>query len=104
MKKLRQVKDKEIIKVITVVRRCGKSYLLQLFIKELISSGINQENIILINFDSAKYNNINKYSALDELVLNLTENIKGKVYLFFDEIQNFKFWEKSIVSYYVDLD
>lgn len=51
----------------------------KLFIKELISSGINQENIILINFDSAKYNNINKYSALDELVLNLTENIKGKV-------------------------
>lgn len=104
MKKLRQVKDKEIIKVITGVRRCWKSYLLQLFIKELISSGINQENIILINFDSAKYNNINKYSALDELVLNLTENIKGKVYLFFDEIQNVKFWEKSIVSYYVDLD
>ena len=75
-----------------------------IIIKELISSGINQENIILINFDSAKYNNINKYSALDELVLNLTENIKGKVYLFFDEIQNVKFWEKSIVSYYVDLD
>ncbi|WP_295723282.1 ATP-binding protein [uncultured Methanobrevibacter sp.] len=104
LEKLRQLKDKDIIKVITGVRRCGKSYLLELFIKELINNGIKQENIILINFDSGKYNNINEYSSLDELVLKLTEKIEGKVYLFFDEIQNVKFWEKSIVSYYVDLD
>ena len=50
MEKLRRLKDKDVIKVITGVRRCGKSYLLQLFIDELIDSGISEENIILINF------------------------------------------------------
>ena len=52
MEKLRRLKDKDVIKVITGVRRCGKSYLLQLFIYELIDSGISEENSILVNFDS----------------------------------------------------
>ena len=104
MEKLRRLKDKDVIKVITGVRRCGKSYLLQLFIDELIDSGISEENIILINFDSIKYKNIRRQDELDELVLDLINNIQGHMYLFFDEIQNVKFWEKSIVSYYTDLD
>lgn len=104
MEKLRRLKDKDVIKVITGVRRCGKSYLLQLFIDELIDSGISKENIILINFDSINYKNINHQSELDELVLDLTNNIEGHMYLFFDEIQNVESWEKSIVSYYTDLD
>ena len=104
MQKLRRLKDKDIIKVITGVRRCGKSYLLKLFINELIEEGINIENIILINFDSSKYKNIKHSNDLDELILNLTKNIEGHMYLFFDEIQNVELWERSILSYYVDLD
>ena len=104
MKKLRRLKDKDIIKVITGVRRCGKSYLLQLFIDELISSGIKKENIVLINFDDIEYKNIHNQSELDELVLDLTANVNGHMYLFFDEIQNVESWEKSILSYYVNLD
>lgn len=104
MQKLRRLRDKDIIKVITGVRRCGKSYLLKLFIEELIESGIPKENIILINFDSMEYSNIKHQSDLNELVLDLTKNLKGRMYLFFDEIQNVESWEKSIVSYYVDLD
>ena len=91
MEKLRRLKDKDVIKVITGVRRCGKSYLLQLFIDELIDSGISEENIILINFDSIKYKNIRRQDELDELVLDLINNIQGHMYLFFDEIQNVKF-------------
>ena len=84
MEKLRRLKDKDVIKVITGVRRCGKSYLLQLFIDELIDSGISEENIILINFDSIKYKNIRRQDELDELVLDLINNIQGHMYLFFD--------------------
>lgn len=80
MEKLRCLKDKEVIKVITGVRRCGKSYLLQLFIDELIDSGISKENIILINFDSIKYKNIRRQDELDELVLDLINNIQGHMY------------------------
>ena len=104
MEKLRHLRNKDIIKVITGVRRCGKSYLLQLIIDELIETGVNKENIVLINFDSGEYNNIESSLELDELVLNLVKPLSGCVYLFFDEIQNVKGWERSIVSYYVDLD
>ena len=62
------------------------------------------QNIVLINFDSGEYNNIESSLELDELVLNLVKPLSGCVYLFFDEIQNVKGWERSIVSYYVDLD
>lgn len=104
MEKLRRLKDKDVIKVITGVRRSGKSYLLQLFINELMERGISKDNIILINFDSGEYKNIYYQSDLDELVHKLTNNVEGHMYLFFDEIQNVQFWEKSILSYYVDLD
>ncbi len=104
MEKLRRLKDKDIIKVITGVRRCGKSYLLKLFMDELIESGIKEENIIFINFDSGQYKNITEHFDLDELMMDLTLNIDGHMYLFFDEIQNVNFWEKSILSYYTDLD
>ena len=104
MEKLRHLRNKDIIKVITGVRRCGKSYLLKLINDELIETGVNKENIVLINFDSGEYNNIESSLELDELVLNLVKPLSGCVYLFFDEIQNVKGWERSIVSYYVDLD
>lgn len=84
----------ELIKVITGIRRCGKSYMLGLIKEELIDRGIDEDNIILINFESAKYRNVSNARELDLLIESLVENINGKVYLFFDEIQNVKFWEK----------
>ena len=104
MNKIRPLIDNELIKVITGIRRCGKSYILNLIIEELKKEGINEENIILINLEDIKYNTIEDYKQLDELVLNLTENIKGKIYLLFDEIQNVKHWEKSINAYRVSFD
>jgi len=96
--------DKDTIKVITGIRRCGKSYMLNLIINELLELNINKNNIILINLESNKYNNLKNSPDLNELVFNKTKNLKGKVYLFFDEIQNIENWEKSINGFRVDLD
>ena len=96
--------DKDIIKVIVGVRRCGKSYLFNLIIEELIKRGINQDNIVLINFESAKYRNVSNPRELDFFVSDLTKGIDGKIYMFFDEIQNVDEWEKSINSFRVDYD
>lgn len=96
--------DKEPIKIIIGVRRSGKTYLLRSIHEELKSRGINEENIFLISFESMKYNKIENFKQLDELIMDLTKNTKGKIYLLFDEIQNVKNWEKSINAYRVDLD
>ena len=96
--------DKEPIKIITGVRRSGKTYLLKSIREELKTRGIKEENIFLISFESMKYNKIENFKQLDECIMNLTENTKGKVYLLFDEIQNVKNWEKSINACRVDLD
>ena len=78
--------DNELIKVITGVRRCGKSYMLGLIKEELINRGIDENNIILINFESAKYRNVSNARELDLLIESIIGDIVGKVYLFFDEI------------------
>ena len=96
--------DKEPVKIIIGVRRSGKTYLLKSIQEELKSRGINEENILLISFESLKYNKIENFKQLDELIMGLTKNTKGKIYLLFDEIQNVKNWEKSINAYRVDLD
>jgi predicted AAA+ superfamily ATPase len=96
--------DKEPVKIIIGVRRSGKTYLLKSIQEELKSRGINEENIFLISFESLKYNKIENFKQLDELIMGLTKNTKGKIYLLFDEIQNVKNWEKSINAYRVDLD
>ena len=94
--------DNELIKVITGIRRCGKSYMLGLIKEELIKRGVKEHNIIIINFDSKKYKNIKNNNELDKIVEKSIKNKKGKVYLFFDEIQNVKKWERSIAGYKVD--
>ena len=96
--------DNELIKVITGIRRCGKSYMLGLIKEELIKRGVKGHNIILINFDSKKYKNIKNNNELDKIVEKSIKNKKGKVYLFFDEIQNVKKWERSISGYKLDYD
>ena len=103
LNKIRPLIDNELIKVITGIRRCGKSYMLKLIIEELKSQGVNEENIILINLDDLKYNRIRDYKELDELIINLTKNIEGKIYLLIDEIQNVNKWEKSINAYKISL-
>ena len=99
MNKICKIIDNELIKVITGVRRCGKSYMLNLIIDKLIKQGIDENNIILINFDHPSYNKVENTRELDLLIENLVKDISGKIYFFFDEIQNVDQWEKSIVGY-----
>ena len=104
LEKIRRLIDTEPIKIITGVRRSGKTYLLRAIREELIGRGISKENIFLISFESQKYNKIQNFIELDECVNKLIKNTSGKIYLLFDEIQNITGWEKSINSYRVDFD
>lgn len=88
----------EIIKVLTGVRRCGKSSIMNLIAGELNANGIGEENIVYINLDKKPYNKIETADALDAAISqNITSN--GINYLFIDEIQNIKGFEKVINSW-----
>jgi len=95
--------DKEVIKVIVGVRRCGKSTLLKLFTAELKGRKIPSKNIIHINFESMKYRDITDYNLFyDYVAERIPEN--GKIYLLIDEPQNVAGWEKAVNSFKVDFD
>lgn len=104
LEKIVKLIDTEDIKVITGVRRCGKTVLLKQIIDELENRGIASENIIYISFESSKYKNIRNDDDLDEFIFSKTNNLNGKIYLLFDEIQKVKNWEVSLNSYRVDLE
>lgn len=85
--KLRALRDKAIIKVITGVRRCGKSTLMQLFQKELLQSGINEKQIISINFEDYDFVELRNAKTLyQHVVARLVEGAPN--YVFLDEIQH----------------
>lgn len=95
-------KDTEFIKVITGVRRSGKSTLLLMFKEYLLNNGIYEKNIIHINFESAIYDEISNYK---ELYQYIKDNLSGgKNYILLDEVQNVDKWEKAINSLNVDFD
>lgn len=87
--------ETEIIKVITGVRRCGKSSLMQMVMKELLDSGIKEDNIFYFNLDKRPYFELTTAKQLDRLI---EENVKGEgtKYLFIDEIQNIMNFEPVI--------
>lgn len=103
MQKLREFKDINIVKIITGVRRCGKSTLLNMFVEELLKLGINPINIIKINFESIENEPLKNYKALYEHVKRLI-NPKEKTYLFFDEMQEVEGWQKAVNSFQVDFN
>ena len=89
-------------KVITGIKRCGKSTLLLMFKDYLVNSGIKEDDIIYMNFESAKFDDIKDYKDLYNYV---KERIKNeRVYLLLDEVQNIKAFEKAINSFKVDFD
>lgn len=104
LKKINEVVDSDFIKVIIGIRRCGKTILLKSIIKELELKGVDKENIIYISFESLKYKNIFTHEKLDEIIIEMTKDLDGKIYFLFDEIQQVDEWEKSINGYYVDFD
>lgn len=93
--------DTEIIKLISGVRRCGKSSLMLTIKQELLDSGISEENCIFIDLDSRKYNKIKTDQDLEDL-LESYSNIRGTKYIFIDEIQNIKNFEEVINAFRTD--
>ena len=103
MNTLLAFKDKKVIKIVTGMRRCGKSTLLEMYSQKLIESGIPAENIIKMNFESMKYDNIRDYRDLyDQISVSIAPT--GKTYIILDEIQAVSQWEKAIGSFLVDFD
>ena len=103
MEKLKAFRDNKLIKVITGLRRCGKSTLLQLFKHELLNSGVKSEYIIDINFELMAYDDIRDYRQFYDMVHDRIH--KGsKCYLLLDEVQQVNQWEKAINSLNVETD
>lgn len=98
LKKIRGFYNDSMIKVITGIRRCGKSYLLKSIIEELKESGVLDKDIIYIELDKKIYKNIDNPNALEELIDNLTCDNDFK-YLFIDEVQNVLGFESVINAY-----
>ena len=86
----------DIIKVITGVRRCGKSSLMETILQELLYSGGNKENIIFLNLDSRKLRKIKTADQLEDLIESMLTNNGELNYLFIDEIQNVNGFEEVI--------
>ena len=99
LKRLRRLKDQNLIKVITGIRRCGKSTLLEAFKSELLSSGITPENIIFLNFEERENLHLTNWTILyDEIIEKV--NPKEKYYIFLDEVQLINDFEKLVNSLY----
>lgn len=98
LKKIRPFYNQDLIKVITGIRRCGKSVILKQIINEIIESGVKDKNIIYINFELSEYSDIKTSKDLEMYIKDKISN-KDKYYLFFDEIQYVKEWERTVNSY-----
>lgn len=101
LNKIRGFYHSDIIKVVTGIRRCGKSFFLLSVIKDLKDNGIPESNIININLDKRGFKKIKTADALEEVI---DQHIKdnAKKYIFIDEIQNVKGFEEVINGYRED--
>ena len=104
MSRIRPFIGTELIKVMTGIRRCGKSVMLELIKQELTESGVSPTQFVSINFEDMSYSHLQTAQALHDEITKRAKEIGGKVYLFFDEIQEVKDWEKCINSLRVSLD
>lgn len=102
LKQLVAFQDTEPVKVITGIRRCGKSSLLKLMCKHLLDSGVTPEQIVTMNFESLEFREMDVkafYQYIKRRVLN-----DRRMYLFFDELQRLPHWEDAVNSFRVDFD
>lgn len=97
---LRNHREKRVIKIVSGVRRCGKSTLFYLFQQELLQEGVNENQIIAINFEDLEYRDLTDY-------IRLYEYIKSKIipnqqmYIFLDEVQHVQGFERVVDSFYI---
>ena len=104
MRRIRPFIGTDLVKVMTGIRRCGKSVMLDLIKEELKESGISAAQFITFNFEDLRNANFCTASSLHDEVIRRASEISGKVYLFFDEIQEVTDWEKCINSLRIEMD
>lgn len=104
MSRIRPFIGTDLVKVMTGIRRCGKSVMLGLIKEELKESGVPETQFVAFNFEDMRNANLCTAQALHCEVVNRASEISGKVYLFFDEIQEVTDWEKCINSLRVEMD
>ena len=103
LNQLIQNRDVNLIKIVTGIRRCGKSSLLDLFHQYLSEQGVANSHIIHMNLESLRYRDLTDYLAFYDYV---SERIlkEGRTYLIFDELQAVEHWEKAVESFRLDFD
>ncbi|MFZ2657497.1 MAG: ATP-binding protein [Victivallales bacterium] len=102
--RIRPFIDKPAIKVLTGMRRVGKSCLLKLVVEELESRKIPARNIIFISKESLDFDFIRNYTDLNRHVRKMKSKVRGRKYLFIDEVQEIENWEKAIASFFAEGD
>lgn len=102
LNKLIAFKDTEPVKIITGIRRCGKSSLLKLMIKYLQEHGIEDKQILAMNFESMAFKNMTAQEFYNYVKEHI--NTSNRTYLFFDELQRIDGWEDAVNSFRVDFD
>ena len=103
LNQLIQNKDEDLVKIVTGIRRCGKSSLLDLFHKYLTENGVPDAHIIHMNMESLRYRDLTNYLFFYDYVSKRISP-DGKTYLIFDELQAVEHWEKAIESFRLDFD
>jgi len=104
IKKIVPFIDKDVIKVLTGIRRSGKSVMLKLLMEELKNRGINENQFIYINFENLKHRKLKNYERLYDFILNKVDDKYKSYYIFLDEIQEVEEWERCVNSLRVDED
>lgn len=100
IEQLKKWRDKQVIKVVTGIRRCGKSTTFDLFIEEVKQTGVQPEQIIKINLEDLRYDNLSEYHRLYAYVSEHLVPDK-KMYIFLDEIQNCPQFERAVDSLFI---
>lgn len=103
LQQLIEHKNVDLVKIVTGIRRCGKSSLLTLFHQHLVATGVDEANIIDMNLESLRYRDLTDYLAFYDYV-SARIAPTGRTYLIFDELQVITGWEKAIESFHLDYD
>ena len=104
LSQLVQHRDVDLIKIVTGIRRCGKSSLLELFHRYLTEQGVPESRIVHMNMESLRYRSLTGYQAFYDYVSQAVTSRHEKTYLLFDEIQAVAQWERAIESFRLDFD
>jgi len=98
-KKIEPFMEKPMIKVISGIRRCGKSTFLKMLINRIIQNGTEEKNIIYISMELLEFEFITDYRVLYEYVKKKTQKNNKQKYLFIDEVQDIPGWKKLLIRF-----